>query len=395
MDQIDSRQEAADASGGSSAGPAGTGGTSTESPSPRAPAVPLRIGATVHTLDGPAGTVERVVVSPRSRRVTHLVVRTGWPLPALGRAVVVPVSLVHQWSVDGAAVVVAITRRELEALPGFVESAYVTPDPSWEPPAGYDRSQVLHRLTRGEDVEETELLESGLLVHRRRLGLPEELVTLRRSQRVVCLEGEAGRVDGVLVDLATGAVTHFVLRRGGIGPLFGRRLVVPVDWVRSIDDDEVFLDVGEEQLSHLPEFRGRAEDRALMAAVQRALAHDPRTSAYAHSIGIAAHEGVIELTGSVASEEARAAAAAVAAGVAGVIEVRNALTADTTLRAAVQAALAADDQTASEPIDVMVTGGVVSLAGTVRQPAARAAAEALARSVPGVALVVNELKVAS
>jgi osmotically-inducible protein OsmY/sporulation protein YlmC with PRC-barrel domain len=358
------------------------------------PPVPLRIGATVHTLDGPAGTVERVVVSPRSRRVTHLIVRAGWPLPALGRAVVVPVSLVHEWSIDGTAVVVALTRRELEALPGFVETAFVSPDPTWEPPAGYERSQVLHRLVRGEEVEEAELLESGLLVHRRKLGLTDELVTLQRGQRVLCLEGEAGRVEGVLVNLATGVVTHFVLRRGGVGPFFGQRLIVPVDWVRSIDDD-VVLDVGLEQLARLPEFRGRPQDRALAAAVQHALAHDPRTSAHARAIGVVAHAGVVELTGAVASEAIRAAALAVAAEVPGVLEVRNALTADTELRAAVQAALAADPQTAQEAIDVLVTGGTVTLTGTVRNPTTRSAAETLARSVPGVALVINELTVAT
>jgi osmotically-inducible protein OsmY len=356
--------------------------------------VALRIGATVHALDGPAGSVERVVVSPRSRRVTHLIVRTGWPLPALGRMVVVPVSLLHGVAADGAPVTVAATRRELDALPGFVETAYVRPDPTWEPPAGYDRTHVLHRLARGEDTEEAELLEAGVLVHRRKLGLPDELVALRRGQPVACLGGAAGRVERVLVDLATGAITHFVLRRGGVGPFFGRDVVVPVDWARSIDDEEVFLDVGEEQLERLPDYRGHPDDRALAAGVRQALAQDPRTSAVAAGIGVVAHEGAVELTGSVGSEETRAAAAAVASAVPGVREVRNALTPDTRLRVAVLEALAEDPRTAPETIDVAVTGGVVCLDGEVHGPGARAAAEDVARSVPGVALVINELRVA-
>jgi osmotically-inducible protein OsmY/sporulation protein YlmC with PRC-barrel domain len=355
--------------------------------------VPLRIGAAVHALDGPAGRLERVVISPRSRRVTHLIVRTGWPLPALGRAVVAPVSLLHGAGAAGAPVALFATRRELEALPGFVESAYVAPDPAWQPPAGYARDHVLHRLARGEDVAETELLDTGLLVHRRKIGLPDELVTLRRGQPVVCLGGAAGHVERVLMDLATGAVTHFVLRRGGVGPFFGRSVVVPVDWARWIDDDAVLLDVGQEQLDSLPEYRGHPDDRALEAAVRQALAQDARTQAVAARVGVVAHDGVVDLTGSVASEETRAAAAAVASRAPGVREVRNALTADTRLRAAVQEALAEDPRTAGDTIDVAVTGGVVYLDGQVSDAEARAAAETIARSVPGVTLVVNGLYV--
>ena len=64
-----------------------------------------------------------------------------------------------------------------------------------------------------------------------------------------------------------------------------------------------------------------------------------------------------------------------------------------TIAARVSAALAEDPRTALEPIDVSSSGATVTLIGQVRSGEVRAAAEQIARSVPGVAMVVNELEV--
>lgn len=77
------------------------------------------------------------------------------------------------------------------------------------------------------------------------------------------------------------------------------------------------------------------------------------------------------------------------------IAVRNALQAHTTLAARVAAALAEDPRTALAPIDVSSSGATVTLIGQVASGEVREAAEQIAHSVPGVALVLNALEVRS
>lgn len=77
----------------------------------------------------------------------------------------------------------------------------------------------------------------------------------------------------------------------------------------------------------------------------------------------------------------------------GVIAVKNALLASTTLTARVAAALAEDPRTALAPIDVSSSGGTVPLIGQVPSVEMREAAEQIARTVRGVALVINDLEV--
>lgn len=59
----------------------------------------------------------------------------------------------------------------------------------------------------------------------------EPVATIRRGQRVICLDGPIGRVDLVLVDAASDRVQHIVVRRG---LLFSRDVAIPADWVHAI-----------------------------------------------------------------------------------------------------------------------------------------------------------------
>jgi osmotically-inducible protein OsmY len=65
---------------------------------------------------------------------------------------------------------------------------------------------------------------------------------------------------------------------------------------------------------------------------------------------------------------------------------------DESLRAAILAALAADDHTASAGLRVGVLNGIVHLAGAVDTLEQRAAAEKLAGEPPGVRGVVNRIE---
>jgi hyperosmotically inducible protein len=113
--------------------------------------------------------------------------------------------------------------------------------------------------------------------------------------------------------------------------------------------------------------------------------------------------GVVHLRGKVDSAEAKAAAAEIAKGIEGVQSVKNDLQVvapgarkmvdakDEDIDKAVKARLSRDAQV--ESVDVRTDAGVVTLTGEVPSIVAAAKASEMARNVPGVKSVKNELTV--
>jgi len=111
--------------------------------------------------------------------------------------------------------------------------------------------------------------------------------------------------------------------------------------------------------------------------------------------------GVVSIRGKVDSADAKAAAESVAQGVEGVKRVRNDLqvvppgerkvveASDTEITRQVEGRLAKDARL--KKVDVRTDGGAVILTGTVRGIGASARASEVARGVPGVRMVKNEL----
>ena len=55
--------------------------------------------------------------------------------------------------------------------------------------------------------------------------------------------------------------------------------------------------------------------------------------------------------------------------------------------------LDADKRTRGQPIEVMLTGPVLTLCGSVEKPEQRRAAEEIVRSIAGIASIVNDIHV--
>ena len=101
-------------------------------------------------------------------------------------------------------------------------------------------------------------------------------------------------------------------------------------------------------------------------------------------------KGVVHLRGKVDSDEAKSAAADVAKGIEGVQSVKNDLqVVAPSARKAVETKVRRDTQL--KKVDVRADGGVVTLTGDVPTIGASAKASEMARSVPGVKSVKNEL----
>jgi hyperosmotically inducible protein len=140
-------------------------------------------------------------------------------------------------------------------------------------------------------------------------------------------------------------------------------------------------------------------DSWLTAKTKIALFGDDRIRGGQISVGTV--NGAVSLRGKVDSDSAKAAAASVARAVDGVKSVRNDLrvvpagdrrgidASDTDITRQVERRLAKDAQL--KRIDVRTDGGAVILTGEVSSIDASAHASELARAVPGVRLVRNEL----
>jgi sporulation protein YlmC with PRC-barrel domain len=223
--------------------------------------VPLGFGAGVHAGGKRVGTVEEVAIDPASRHVTHLIVRAGWATSDDDGRVAAPAALVAR--VDGDAIVLDASDVQFYELPRYDEEEVPAPT-DWDPRAsGVSRANhPINRIDRGEETTDSNFMRKGLAVERVRRGVPEGAAVLHDDLPVAQFGDDAGTLRRLLVDAATGEVTHFVVRRGGLGPFFGKEVLVPAAWAQAINDDGIVLG-GDGELDALPEYRAPDGQSAL------------------------------------------------------------------------------------------------------------------------------------
>ena len=347
----------------------------------RPPTPALVIGSPVHALDGRAGTLEKVVVDPHARCVTHLIVGKGWPgalWPKEQR--VAPVQAIERVDADG--IHLDATMAELEQLPAYREETFITPDPAWEPLAYYALADTL--FWGGAYPGVAYPVIPGI-EHITYAGVPEGAIVLRRGVDVACNDALVGTLDHMLIDPISGRMTQLVVEERGTG----RKVIVPQDWIRELHEHAIVLHTWNPYRPGVPAYTPRRSDAELTAEVRKELAQNPGLE----EAQVTVQGGVARLQGNVATVEAKAEADARARGVVGIVGVDNALTPDTALTGRITAALADDPAPALVPIEVSSVLGVVTLQGDVPTPEIRDQVERIVRRIQGVRMVINELEV--
>lgn len=213
----------------------------------------FREGADVFTWDGEkVGDIERVVLDPESKEVTHVVVEKGFLFTT---DKVVPVSLIGPTTED------RVTLREdagdLEALPDFEEKHFVaiteTEEPEVSPP-GYVRPIYWYPpagLTWWGTPGYGYHIPPYVIQTERHV--PEGTVALAEGAKVVGSDGEhVGDVEAVLTDPEQDRATHLLISQG---LLLTEEKLVPTTWVSMVMEDEVHLAVGSQLLDQLPEYQ--------------------------------------------------------------------------------------------------------------------------------------------
>lgn len=148
------------------------------------------------------------------------------------------------------------------------------------------------------------------------------------------------------------------------------------------------------------------DDSAVTAKAKAALVDDETIKST--DISVETHQGVVTLSGFVASPEQSEKAVAVVKKVEGVKSVSDKLhvkesgeqsikgyAGDTATTSEIKAKLLADDIVPSRNVKVETTNGVVQLTGTVQNKAQSDRAESIAKAIEGVKSVKNDLTVKS
>jgi uncharacterized protein YrrD len=222
-------------------------------------------GAHVYTANNEKlGHVDRVVVDPHTKTVTHLVVRKGF---LLKKDKVVPIDWVDAAAGDHVSLKPEATG--LDELPNFEEQHYVRSDEAvaiteiegvspaahgttavpiliWYPPAvGVYPGPGVSGVPTPTRVRYVKTIEENI---------PDNTVALKEGARVISADGEhIGNVEQLMVNGDTKEVTHILVKEG---ILFRKHKTIPADWIGETFEKEVHLVVGKNLLSSLPDYEG-------------------------------------------------------------------------------------------------------------------------------------------
>jgi uncharacterized protein YrrD len=210
----------------------------------------LKEGAAVFTHKGEEiGKVNRVVLDPVSREVTHIVVKKGL---LFQEDKVVHVDRVMLTNEDTITLKPGI--ESFDDLPPFEAAHYVgvdasETDRSRDVAAGY-MPAFYYYPPFGVYPGYPSAPFPGAKIEIER-NIPEGAVPLREGTEVVSADGEkVGSIERVMVDSATQKASHFLISSG---LLFKEKKLVPVRWIESIGEDRITLVVGSGQLKKLPD----------------------------------------------------------------------------------------------------------------------------------------------
>jgi osmotically-inducible protein OsmY len=219
-----------------------------------------------------------------------------------------------------------------------------------------------------------------------------DIMRVGRRTRVEASLGLAGRPAYVLADPSNWRVTELAIQPKGIWPRAPR--LVPIERVCWATPGMILLDVPFERLLRFPPYRS---DEQLAAAVRRAFDRCERLrnlQRAGETIDVQVQGGMVTLAGNVGDLTIKQMSGQVAVGVPGVRGVRNQLVCDDDIDVAVAQALAAGAELRTCALRVRTLHGVVHLDGMVPSARLWTKAALIARSVPGVREVRNEVAVA-
>ena len=214
-------------------------------------------GADVYSAGGSRlGTLSRVILDPRTREVTHIVVEKGLLFTT---SKLVPLENIDPEHRDR--IVLSSSEQELEQLQDFQESEYVTLDSAEYPEGELEAGTVETALWY--PPMNSALWRAGMYTPspagpvytlKTTQNIPEGTIALAEGARVLSRDGKhSGDIEQLIVEPHDNRVTHMLI---AAGLLFRERKLIPVLWIDEIGEYQVRLSVGSGTLERLPAYEG-------------------------------------------------------------------------------------------------------------------------------------------
>jgi uncharacterized protein YrrD len=202
--------------------------------------------ATVLTANGhPLGSLNRIVVNPVSKELAGIVVRTGSLLNPQEK--VVPIDLIAETTEEK--VLLHSHPDTPESFEPFEERRLV--DTNRSPDHHTDVPNMPLVALGKPDLGMTMLPpEPGeQFVTAIEQNIPEGTVAVKEGANIITSEGRyAGSMESVFADAADTQITHLLISNGLIAR---EKKVIPIQWVMTMDEDEIHLRVEKVSIEEL------------------------------------------------------------------------------------------------------------------------------------------------
>jgi uncharacterized protein YrrD len=203
----------------------------------------------VYTADNEQiGHVERVVLDPKTKEVTHLVIRKGL---LFTEDRVMPVEWVTSATEE------RITLRsdvsDMRALPDFEQSRFVAVEKEeYTPTLPSERYPLPLYYYPTATGEPDTVFDKRHMVEEEERNIPEGAVALKEGAKVISADGEhVGDVERIFTYPRTDKASHLLVSEG---LLLKDQKLVPAHWIAELDEEDVHLAVGSQLLNRLPEY---------------------------------------------------------------------------------------------------------------------------------------------
>lgn len=203
-------------------------------------AIDLNIGADVHCRDDKCGKLTKVVIDPDTMQVKSIVVEEGL---LLKRARVLPIDTVT--STGDETIYLSLSSDELTTYPDYKETEFEQPLSKWK---GYSDHQVKNVLFPVYGLVASASVP--IVTEKLHEGVPDGLEVIQHGASVRNHDDALGTLENLLVDKQSEMITHLIVKRGIVRTDL---VVVPLHFVSSLIEDEIYVTMTTEAFEKLPD----------------------------------------------------------------------------------------------------------------------------------------------
>lgn len=209
----------------------------------------FRNGTSVYNANGDqVGSVDRVVIDPRTKEISHIVVRKGF---LFTEDKVIPMSWIGSAEEDR--VTLRADAGDFASLPPFEEAQYFPLQQGDSPDLQVDGALPLYWYpTYGGWYPGADVPAYPVNTHPAHMeqNIPDGTVGLKEGAAVISMDGDhVGNIERIIVQ--DDHATHMIVSQGVI---FRDKKLIPIGWVTEIDSEEIHIGVHTPVLKRLPSY---------------------------------------------------------------------------------------------------------------------------------------------